>query len=435
LENVTLKSLAALAVPAAISVLLNNAFKVIDQYSVQWLGVESQAAVGSCTFILIGLFSVFAVVSVGTGPLVARATGAQDDALRRRIIGNALSGGILLGGGVLLLTGLAAPLICEGLGLSDGTKLQAVTYLQSLAVVGFPLALAPVVDAIFIAVGRAGFVMLLQLLATLLNIVLNPLFIYVLDLGISRAAIATGISRGLSVLIGLIVLGRLFMPQRKDFYWGSSLRRIIRIGLPISWSIAMFALVYWALLKTSISPLGPAVNAALGIGFSALEGFTWPIFWGISIGVASLVGRYIGANRIGQANQTIRLAFPIVTVGGLLAAAVFWFGAEFLCEIFTSDPLVLAEAILYAKILAFSQLFVAYECLAEGVLEGAGDTRPILFWSVPWNILRIPLAWLFAFPLGFGAAGIWWVINITTVIKAAGKWSAVLWGQWKTIEV
>ncbi len=424
-----------LAAPAAVSVLLNNAFKVIDQFSVQWLGVESQAAVGSCTFILIGLFSLFAVVSAGTGPLVARATGSQDERLRRRVIGNALSGSVVLGGGALILTGFAAPLICQSLGLSAGTKSQAIVYLRWLSMVGFPLALAPVVDAIFIAIGRTGLVMVLQLVATLLNVLLNPILIYTFELGIGGAALATGISRGISVSIGLIVLRRQFMPQVQDFVWDSSLKRIIRIGLPISWGIAMFAIVYWALLKTSVSPLGPAVNAALGIGFSALEGFTWPVFWGISMGVASLVGRYIGANRIDQANQTIRIAFPLMSVGGLLAAALFWFGARPLCGIFTQDPEVLAQSVLYARVLAFSQLFVAYECLAEGILEGSGDTRPILFWSVPLNILRIPLAWLCAFPLGFGAAGIWWVINVTTALKAAGKWSAVLRGGWKSIEV
>ena len=435
MENLTLKSLICLAVPAAASVLLNNAFKVIDQYSVQWLGVEAQAAVGSCTFILIGLFSFFALISAGTGPLVARATGAKDEVFRRKVIGNALSGSVLLGGGVLLLTGIAAPLICQGLGLSDGTQSQAITYLQWLSLAGFPLALAPVVDAIFIAVGRAGLVMVLQLVATVLNVVLNPILIYTFDLGIGGAALATGISRGISVSMGLIVLGRQFAPQIPDFFCDSSLKRIVHIGLPISWGTAMYAIVYWVLLKTSVTPLGPAVIAALGIGFSALEGFAWPVFWGISMGTASLVGRYIGANRSDQANKTIRMAFPIVSVVGFVAALIFWFGAETLCGVFTQDPSVLAEAVLYARVLAFSQLFVAYECLAEGVLEGAGDTRPILFWSVPLNILRIPLAWLFAIPLGFGAAGIWWVINLTTVAKAAGKWSAVLRGRWKTIKV
>lgn len=435
MQNVTLKRLLALALPAAISVLLTNAFKMIDQFAVQWLGVDAQAAVGSCTFVLIGMFAVYALISAGTGPLVARATGAGDDSLRRRIIGNAFGGSALLGLGVLIASGLGAPWIAATVGLDKGTAAQAVTYLRWLAVFGFPLVLAPVIDAVFIAIGRTGVVMILQLIATVLNVILNPLFIYTLDFGIGGAALATGLSRGVSVLLGLFLIWRKFAPTLGDLYPDSTLLRIIRIGMPISWGTALYAFVYWALLSFAISPLGPEVNAALGIGFSALEGFTWPIFWGISLAVASLVGRYLGAQRYDQARLTVRLALPMATGVGSLAALIFWFGAKPLCDLFTDDPEVLREAVQYARILAFSQVFVAYEALAGGVLEGAGDTRTVLYWSAPMNLLRVPLGWALSIPLGFGSAGVWWIINLTTLCKAAGLWAAVRRGRWQTITV
>lgn len=435
LNKVTLRTLLRIAVPAAASVLLNNAFKVIDQYSVQWLGMEAQAAVGSCTFILIGLFAIYSVVASGAGPLVARATGAGRYQERRRIIGNAIFGAVTIGAGVLIILGLFAPMFCRGLGLREDVLILATTYLRWLAIVGFPLVLAPVIDAVFIAVGRTTLVMGLQTIATILNIALNPLFIYVLDYGIAGAAMATGISRGVPVLLGFWILWRQFRPRLRDFRPDFSFHRIIGVGLPLSWGIGLYALVYWALLRYTISPLGADVNAALGIGYSALEGFTWPVFWGISMGVASLVGRYLGAHQLDQAKRTIRLAFPVMTALGILAGCIFWFYAESLCRIFTDDPAVLRQAVLYARILAFSQLFIAYECLAEAVLEGSGDTRPILFWSAPWNFLRVPFAWYFAIHLGFGPAAIWWVINISTAIKTVGKWSAVLRGRWQTIRV
>jgi putative MATE family efflux protein len=435
LNPVSLSELLRISIPAAASVLLNNAFKVIDQYSVQWLGKEAQAAVGSSTFILIGLFAIYSVVASGAGPLVARTTGARDFDERRRIIANALTGSVTIGTGVLIGLGFGAPWLCRGLGLRQDVLMLATEYLQWLAIVGFPLVLAPLIDSVFIAVGRTALVMALQLVATILNIALNPVFIYGLNYGIAGAAIATGISRGIAVSIGFWLLWRQFRPCLPDFVPGHSLRRIIRVGWPLSWGIALYALVYWALLRYAVSPLGPAVNAALGIGYSALEGFTWPVFWGLSLGVASLVGRCLGAGRPDQARRTIRLAFPMMSVLGLSAALIFWFGAEPLCRLFSNDPEVLREAILYARVLAFSQLFVAYESLAEGVLEGSGDTRPILLWSAPWNLLRVPCAWYLAIQLGWGPLGIWWVINISTLIKAIGKWSVVLRGGWQTIRV
>ncbi|MGH8603253.1 MAG: MATE family efflux transporter, partial [Gammaproteobacteria bacterium] len=193
------------------------------------------------------------------------------------------------------------------------------------------------------------------------------------------------------------------------------------------------AAVYWGMLKTTISPLGPHVNAALGIGFSALEGFTWPVFHGVSLGVASLIGRHLGAGRPDLAKRTIASALPVSTLLGISATAMFFFAGGGLSGMFTNDAAVHHEATQYALILAASQLVLAWEALTEGVLAGAGATRTVLWCSMPFNLLRIPLAWLFAFPLGLGATGVWWAINVTTYAKTGFKAWAVWRGKWTDI--
>jgi MATE family multidrug resistance protein len=211
--------------------------------------------------------------------------------------------------------------------------------------------------------------------------------------------------------------------------------RLCKIGLPIGANSAAYALVYWALLRVAISPLGPEVNAALGIGFSALEGFTWPLFHGISLGVATLVGQQLGAGRPDEAQRAARLGFWPVTFAGLLAAGAFGFLARPLCGFFTGPGPVLEQAVIYAQVLAFSQVMVAWESLAEGVLQGSGDTRTVFRWSFPLNALRVPLCWALAGPLGLGAAGVWWGINLTTWVKAAGKGRAALRGDWTRVQI
>ena len=256
-----------------------------------------------------------------------------------------------------------------------------------------------------------------------------------MGMGIAGAAAASGLSRGLAVAIGLWVLWRRAGLGLEDLRVGRTLAKILRVGLPMGMNTALYAGVYWALLAVAISPLGPEVNAALGIGFSALEGFTWPLFHGISLAVASEVGRRLGAGQPAQAVRAARLGLPMSTAAGVLASMLFYFGAEPLCAVFTKDPVVLAQAVLYARILAFSQLFVAWEAWSEGVLAGAGDTRTIFVWSAPINVLRVPLGWVLAFPFGWGAAGVWWAINLTTYAKAVGKSVQVWRGRWKQIEL
>ena len=130
----------------------------------------------------------------------------------------------------------------------------------------------------------------------------------------------------------------------------------------------------------------------------------------------------------------MRLATPLALATGLLASLIFGFFGGPLAHVFTEDPEVLAATTEYAVILAFSQLFVAFEALEEGILGGAGDTRAVFWGSVPYNLARIPLAWLGAFGLGMGAAGIWWTINVTTWLKAGVKGLSVLRGRWLVVE-
>lgn len=171
------------------------------------------------------------------------------------------------------------------------------------------------------------------------------------------AALASNIARGISVGMGLILLKRITGLTLKDLKPREQLRRILRIGAPMALGTAFFAMVYWALLKTSVSPLGAHANAALGIGFSALEGCTWPVFHGLSLGTASLAGRYLGAQRPDLARQTFYMALPFATLLGLTASLVFFFAGEALTALFTDDKAVHQAATEYAAILAASQGF------------------------------------------------------------------------------
>jgi MATE family multidrug resistance protein len=263
-----------------------------------------------------------------------------------------------------------------------------------------------------------------------LNVALTPLFIDGLGLGVTGAALATNLARGVAVVIGLFQLRQLVGLRYRDLRLRGELVRILRIGAPMAMGTAFFAAVYWALLKTAVSPLGPHINAALGIGFSALEGFTWPIYHGLALAVASYVGRCLGAGRSDLAKQVIWKAAPIASLCGALASLTFFTAGEGLVWLFTGDPVVHQAATEYAIILAASQLFLAWEALGEGVLAGAGDTKTVFWCSAPFNLLRIPLAWFLAFPMGAGAAGIWWAINITTYAKAGCKIWAVSRGKW-----
>ena len=424
-----------LALPATACAVLSYAYRPLDQYFVQWLGQDAQAALGATTFVVILASSAFILLSAGAGPLVARATGAGDAAARRRAIGSGLFACAGMSVGLVVLGLLCSRSIVDLLGVDAAVARWADDYLRMLFLTGAALVFGPLVTSAFNGLGDTALPLGLQVGAVALNAALNPLLIYRLQLGTAGAALASTISQTLAVAIGLWVLWRRVGLSFSDVRPSPELRRIVAIGAPVGLSTALYALVYWGIFATSIARLGPGVASGLGIGFGALEAFTWPMYLGGSVAVASMIGRCLGAGRPDEAWRAVRMIWaPVVAIGvGFLL--LFRFAGPTMVGWFASDPDAFREGVKYAAILALSQPFVALEAFGEGVLGGAGATRTLFAVTVPFNLIRVPLAYWLAIHLGWGAAGVWWAINLTTYGKGLFKVLAVAHGGWARLKI
>ena len=205
---------------------------------------------------------------------------------------------------------------------------------------------------------------------------------------------------------------------------------LMRIGLPSAASIAFYSAVYFALLRLVLSALDRDVTAALGIGFNAFEGVSFPTFLGVAVAGSSIVGRHLGAGAPELARAAVGSVRRLELGLGCAFALLFLLAGPWLVPLLTQDPGVAREAVLYLRVLAIGQVFVALEAGNEKVLLGAGHTLPILCISVPGNLLRVPLAWWLALHLDGGAAGVWWALTFSTVLKAGALHWTVERGGW-----
>ncbi len=425
-----------LAWPSVLSFVSNSAYRVNDQYWIQGLGPNAHAALGPGTFLLTLNFAFYFLAIGGSLTLVARYTGSRNSISRDGVITNAL----ILSVCVAILVGLAGlwslDALTSGIGLTGQTLGFSREYMGMAYRITIPMALAPVVGTTFIAMGNTRLPLILQLIAVGCNFILNPVLIYgwgsIDGMGMAGASLATGISRGVSAGLGLVFLVRMYRVRLLCRAQASvqRLAQIVRIGLPSSLSILVYAGVYFMLLRTTLSPLGDAVLGGLSIGFNAFEGVAFPFFLGIAVAGSSLVGRNLGAGVETLALQAVRSLRILAFITGTLFSLAFYFLSPVIMPFFTDDPEVTREAILYVRILAASQVLVAFEATHEKVLLGAGDTRPLFMVSVPGNILRLPLAWFFATHLGWGAAGVWWAINATSLLKSGVLACIVSRGRW-----
>ncbi len=452
-----------LAWPAVGSYILHNAYRINDQFWIQGLGGDAQAAIGTSFFVIILNFSVVFLAAGGTLALIARAVGARDPERVDSVTRHA----ILFGVAIAFVIGVTGSIFVEEitalLGLDAPASGFAEEYLGTLYALFLPIALVPVLDNVFIGRGRTKIPLCLDATAIAVNYFLNPVLIYgggavatlavdgaaplgsgvadsiagalgIEPLGMRGAAIATCSSRALTTLLGIAILRFGF-----DMSLTGSLRPklsriadIARLSAPVSMSIAIFACVYLTIFALVMRELPTEVKGGLGIGFQVFEGVAFPCYLGIGIAGASLVGRKLGAKDHAGALDVVWSARFIGRSVGIAMTLLFLIPSRWIVPWFTQDPGVEIEAMRYVMVLACSQYWVSVETVNEKILLGSGHTRPILWIAGIGNVMRIPLAWILASALGLGALGVWWAINATTYFKAAMFYREVQGRGWLT---
>ncbi len=317
-----------LALPAALNLLLHNAYGINDLYWVKSLGREAQAAVSLAVMVQILLSALYEGLGLGALSLSGRAHGAGHSRKVRRYLDVAIRIAILLSILVAVIGFLFLDVYVEALiPLSEheteatilAERSALVAYLGPILAGGIFLCLAAVVDSLFVAWKDTRTPFLLQCLAVALNLFLNPILIFGLGpipaLGVRGAAIATVASRVVVSLLGLYLLSRR-MPDHGEPESRSRMRIawiLFRVGLPAATSIAIYSLVYQVMYHVVFPPFGPLGHASFGAGFR-IEGLAFCTIWGLAIAAGSIVSNELGAGRGAEETRRMRCVVRNVVI-------------------------------------------------------------------------------------------------------------------------
>jgi putative MATE family efflux protein len=290
------------------------------------------------------------------------------------------------------------------------------------------------IEATFRAAGdtRTPFVMLGG--SVLVSIVLDPLLIAGVGpfprLGVEGAALASVMVRSGGFLLGLGIALRRGLLRVAAPDWGA-LPTIVRIGAPLSLSGVLLSVIYMWLTRFT-SRFGTPALAALGVGHK-MEGLGFIAISGFALAASALVGQNLGARQEGRAREAVRLTIGYCLAVTVTTALAFLIIPDRLVALFTSDPQVIRDGVLYLRVIAFAQIGQSFELILEGALAGAGYT----FWpqvaSTSLTALRIPLAAWWSRPLGL--LGIWLALSVTAI--ARGVAMVLFWngGKWRAAKV
>ena len=435
-----------LALPVVLTNLLQSLVQVIDVFMVGRLGPIAIAAVGMSTAIHFLVLVMVLSVSAGAMALIAQAKGARDPQRMSVVTRQAMTSGVMLSI-VLLVTGytLAEPLLT--LANSGGDPEAVVLGTQYLRIIflGMPfLVLNMVINRLMQGAGDTVTPLYLTGGLNILNVIFNYILMFGLGpipaLGLQGAAIGTVLARGLGVVIGLIIIygGKNVVKILPSSTFKPDWRLIgdiFSIGVP-SGIQGVFRngsrlLVIGILTSTEVGTYGAA---ALAIGFQ-VESLAFMPVLGINVAATSLVGQSLGSWQTKDARERGNIALWLgIAVMVLLASPIIIY-APAIIRLFdpSAHPIVEQAGTAYLRINTVSLPLTAVAMVANGALRGAGDSFPGMF-STMLNkaLITVALAYVFAFPFGWGSTGVWLALVVGTTLDAlymALRWRGKAWLQ------
>ena len=424
-----------LAVPAVAMMACHFTFNLIDSIWVgRLIGPAALAAVSTAGFYVWVALSLGEMVEIGLIAVAARRHGEGQPERAARAAAAAVAYALVAGLVVSVVGVLLADTMFRLMRVPAEVASLGHAYLSTW-LLGGPLVFGFfAMEATFRAAGdtRTPFLMLAG--SVCVSIVLDPLLIAGIGpfprLGVEGAALASVMVRGGGFLIGGIIAVRRGLLRISAPDW-RAVPTIIRIGMPLSLAGVLLSVIYMWLTRFT-SRFGTAALAALGVGHK-MEGLGFIAISGFALAASALVGQNLGARQEARAQEAVRLTVSYCLVVTVTTAVAFLLIPSRLVALFTGDPRVIADGVLYLRVIAFAQIGQSFELILEGALAGAGYT----FWpqivSTSLTAMRIPLAaW---WSRMFGLLGIWLALSVTAISRGIAM--ILFWksGRWRTVKV
>ena len=404
--------------PLIVGMLSFTAMGLADTLFVGRLGMTELAGVGLAVTVFFLVNSFFRMTLRGVGIVTSQADGAGD---KDRALASAWQGiyaGIFFGF-IVVFTGFFSQQIFALIGGEPKVLAFADEFFRVRVFAGPIWFIAVPIHAYFNGLGQTKLVMKFTLLANILNIILDPIFIFgfgpIPAMGVVGAAWATVLAFAISTLVTVT-----FFLRKKGWYptWKPDiLKKVFELGVPIGIRATM-GMLGWTIVTGMISRMGEAELAAHQIAIRIVSVSFLPGY-GISEAASILVGRYMGAEKPLLAQKayknSLRFAFIVMGIFGIIFIAM----PEMLLVAFKPSAEVVFIGTKLLQIAAFFQIADAISMVSTGALNGASDTKitSVVSIAATWLIL-IPIAYFLGIYSQFGINGIWFAMVFEVFIMA-----------------
>lgn len=426
-----------LAIPMILELSLESVFAVVDIFFVSKLGQDAIATVGLTESMIMIIYSIAIGLSTGATAIVARRIGEKDpsSAATAGIQSLFIAFGITL---VLSIIGIIhAETFLSWMGASDAVIKDGSIFTRIMLGGSGAIIFIFLINGIFRGAGNAAMAMKSLWIASIINIILCPIFIHFL--GLKGAAIATVIGRSTGVIYQCYHLFKgsgMLQFHRHQFKLNVN---IIKSLIHISWPATLQFLIAsgsWIVIAKIVAETGgTTASAGFQIALRNVVFFIMPA-WGLSNAAATLVGQNLGAKQIQRAEKSVQITLKYNAIFMSLVMLLFIFFADSIIRIFTQDEPVIGYAVQSLQIIGAGYIFYGIGMVMIQALNGAGDTRtPTIINFVCFWLFQIPLAYLLAYTFNLKALGAFIAIPIAETLIALIAWYYFNKGYWKQIKV
>lgn len=398
-----------MAAPTVVSMLVTSIYNMADTIFVSQLGNSASGAVGVVFSIMAVIQAVGFTLGMGAGSLVSRCLGRHDSERASRYASTSFFAALAFGLCLTVFGLLFLDPLMRFLGSTD----TILPYARDYAL--YILLAAPVMSASFVlnnvlrAEGRAAFSMVGLTVGGVLNIILDPIFIFTLGLGTAGAAIATGLSQciGFFIMLGFFLSGKAQskLSLRRCSVGGDTLGLILKTGMP-SFSRQGLASLASILLNKGAMVYGDAAVAAMTI-----VGRIFMVILSVLLGIGQGFQPVCGFNYGAGLHSRVRHAFRFTAVMGEVAmgslAIIGFFIAPYLVGLFRPDPIVIEIGALAFRCQCVAMLFQPLSICSNMLFQSIGQSgKATLLACMRQGLYFIPLILILPAIPGLGLLGV-----------------------------
>ncbi|MDC1107209.1 MATE family efflux transporter [Prolixibacteraceae bacterium] len=419
--------------PLILANIFQNLYNVVDSAIVgNFVGKQALAAVGASFPIIYTLISLIIGVGSGASIVISQYFGAKEELKVKQAIDTIFI--FFLGASILIsIIGIPmAPLIFRWMHLPLELHDDAVSYIQIYLAGMFVFFCFNGISSILRGLGDSKTPMKYMIISTILNVVLDVIFIVVFGWGVKGVAYATIISQGVALVGAIVHLNRtheiINLGIRKYSFNTSIFKEAIRIGLPTGLQQAFVAIGILVMMRL-VNGFGTNTVAAYAAAVR-VDAFVKMPALTFASGLSSFVGQNIGANLESRARKGLRSTILVSGIYCLVITVLIFLFGEFVMSWFTQDQDVIRIGYNYLWICslmywAFSLMFAFI-----GFLRGAGATLiPMYITLINLWVIRIPLAIFLS--QHYGSDGLWASFPISWILGAIAAGAYYKTNKWR----